>query len=340
MPSCSQIAWSPITSSGTVIWSIGLGVHEVVALAVLVEEVVVAVLDEGALDLLGRAVALGDLHAVGDAAHVELGHRRALAGVDVLGAQDDVELAVLFDDVALAERAGDDLHGDVSLWSDAVDGRGSRSCIKRIAAGAGSNGLAGAIMRDRRQSPGAALRLRPAFQHGMHEMTSPPQRLALVAAARPRRPPALPARAQPHRRRPCAHWFEADGFVEVEGAILQVSPGNEAHLHAFATSDRCPTAARRAALPAHLARIRLQEAAGGGRGADLRLRPRLPQPRARAAAPSRIHDAGMVSRRRALRGADGRLRRDAAPSRPRPRDARALRWRGARRPIPSPSPSG
>ena len=30
-------------------------------------------------------------------------------------------------------------------------------------------------------------------------------------------------------------WFEAQGFTEVETAALQVSPGNEAHLHAFAT---------------------------------------------------------------------------------------------------------
>jgi len=30
-------------------------------------------------------------------------------------------------------------------------------------------------------------------------------------------------------------WFEAKGFIEVEAAALQVSPGNEAHLHAFAT---------------------------------------------------------------------------------------------------------
>ena len=30
-------------------------------------------------------------------------------------------------------------------------------------------------------------------------------------------------------------WFEAEGFIEVEPAILQVSPGNETHLHAFAT---------------------------------------------------------------------------------------------------------
>src|SRR5215216_1632067 len=30
-------------------------------------------------------------------------------------------------------------------------------------------------------------------------------------------------------------FFEERGFVEVEAAALQVSPGNEAHLHAFAT---------------------------------------------------------------------------------------------------------
>ncbi len=31
-------------------------------------------------------------------------------------------------------------------------------------------------------------------------------------------------------------WFAARGFVEVDPAILQASPGNEAHLHAFATA--------------------------------------------------------------------------------------------------------
>lgn len=36
-------------------------------------------------------------------------------------------------------------------------------------------------------------------------------------------------------------WFEERGFVEVEGAALQVSPGNEAHLHAFATALRTPS---------------------------------------------------------------------------------------------------
>jgi elongation factor P--(R)-beta-lysine ligase len=35
-------------------------------------------------------------------------------------------------------------------------------------------------------------------------------------------------------------FFETRDFVEVEAAVLQVSPGNEAHLHAFATELRAP----------------------------------------------------------------------------------------------------
>ncbi|MEJ0065300.1 MAG: amino acid--tRNA ligase-related protein [Caulobacteraceae bacterium] len=42
-------------------------------------------------------------------------------------------------------------------------------------------------------------------------------------------------------------WFEARDFVEVETAALQVSPGNETHLHAFETEIVGP-AGRRAAL--------------------------------------------------------------------------------------------
>ncbi len=40
-------------------------------------------------------------------------------------------------------------------------------------------------------------------------------------------------------------WFEGEGFVEVEPAILQVSPGNETHLHAFATELNGPDGATR-----------------------------------------------------------------------------------------------
>ena len=39
-------------------------------------------------------------------------------------------------------------------------------------------------------------------------------------------------------------WFAARDFAEVETAILQVSPGNEAHLHAFATELIAPDATR------------------------------------------------------------------------------------------------
>ena len=41
-------------------------------------------------------------------------------------------------------------------------------------------------------------------------------------------------------------WFEAQGFTEVECAVLGVSPGNEAHLHAFETRIQAPDGGTRA----------------------------------------------------------------------------------------------
>ncbi len=38
-------------------------------------------------------------------------------------------------------------------------------------------------------------------------------------------------------------WFAAEGFVEVEAGIVQRSPGNETHLHAFATEAIAPDGA-------------------------------------------------------------------------------------------------
>ena len=57
-------------------------------------------------------------------------------------------------------------------------------------------------------------------------------------------------------------WFEEQGFIEVETGILQVSPGNETHLHAPRTELR-DSAGERHALSSHLAGIRSQEIAGG-----------------------------------------------------------------------------
>ncbi len=45
-------------------------------------------------------------------------------------------------------------------------------------------------------------------------------------------------------RRPCGRGLRRRDFVEVETAILQASPGNEAHLHAFATELIAPDATR------------------------------------------------------------------------------------------------
>jgi len=62
-----------------------------------------------------------------------------------------------------------------------------------------------------------------------------------------RRPDRLPFLKGRNRiTRAARDWFETQGFTEVETAALQVSPGNEAHLHAFSTTalttDGQPTA--------------------------------------------------------------------------------------------------
>ncbi|MDB5447121.1 MAG: lysyl-tRNA synthetase [Phenylobacterium sp.] len=56
------------------------------------------------------------------------------------------------------------------------------------------------------------------------------------------RRPFLAARAKITRA--VRGWFEAQGFVETETAALQVSPGNEAHLHAFETAAVGPAGER------------------------------------------------------------------------------------------------
>jgi hypothetical protein len=66
----------------------------------------------GALDAFGGLVALLGLHAVGNPAHIDLGRGRALAGMETLGIEDDIEFAFDLDDISLAELASDDLHGN------------------------------------------------------------------------------------------------------------------------------------------------------------------------------------------------------------------------------------
>ncbi len=85
-----------------------IGIHEVKAVAIFVQIVEIVILDGRLFHLVGGLVALGNLYPVADSAHFDLADRGSLAGVDVLGGQNHVKLAVLLDDVALANRTGDD----------------------------------------------------------------------------------------------------------------------------------------------------------------------------------------------------------------------------------------
>jgi len=68
---------------------------------------------------------------------------------------------------------------------------------------------------------------------GSPPLTDPVETPWWAPQKRPDRQPFLAARGRITRA--VRDWFEAQGIVEVETAALQVSPGNEAHLHAFAT---------------------------------------------------------------------------------------------------------
>ena len=71
-----------------------------------------AFVDEGALDLFCGTITLGYLHAVADAAEVQLRGWCALARKGAVGSEDDIELAIDIDDVALAQSAGQNFrHG-------------------------------------------------------------------------------------------------------------------------------------------------------------------------------------------------------------------------------------
>ena len=226
------------------------------ALVVLVEVVVGLLLEVGALDLLGGAVALGDLHAVGDAAHVEMGDRRALAGVDVLGLHDDAQLAVDVEHVAFAHRACDNLHHRRSLRILRVS-----EPIARRSGGRPPNRV------------GAFYRPFPASPRSNAPLPNACAAKPLVGRRHACRPPAVPAGARPH---------QGGAAPLVRGAGLHrgrdrrpagLARQRDAPARLRHRADR-PRRRQAAALPAHLAGVRLQEAAGGGRGSGSSRSPR------------------------------------------------------------------
>ena len=172
------------------------------------------VLDVGALDLVGRLVALGRFHAIRQAAHVDLRGRRAFAGVEAFRVENDVELAVEIDDIAFAKRTGDDFHdGILGNVRSAISGRTIPIWRRDASLSMNYNYL--------RQGP-----LLPNFDRTQLAERRPflKARMQITAALR--------------------SWFSARDFVEVETPILQISPGNETHLHAFASELIGPAADR------------------------------------------------------------------------------------------------
>ena len=94
-------------------------------------------------------------------------------------------------------------------------------------------------------------------------------------------------------------WFEAEGFLDVEPAALQVSPGNETHLHAFATDMIGPDGRRTTRYLHTSPEFAMKKLLAAGEEKIVAFARGLPQPRARAAPRAGIHHARVVPGRRA-----------------------------------------
>ncbi len=144
--------------------------------------------------------------------------------------------------------------------------------------------------------------------------------VALVDAARPCRPAALPAGARARIAAALRGWFEDAGLRrgrDAGAAGLARQRGPSARLR-----DRAAWRAGRRARPLYLhtsPEFACKKLLAAGEPRIFTFARVFRNRERGAAAPSRIHHAGMVSRGRALRGADGGLRGAAARSPPRRR---------------------
>jgi len=96
-------------------------------------------------------------------------------------------------------------------------------------------------------------------------------------------------------------YFKGEGFTEVECASLQVSPGNEAHLHAFLTERIGPDGARRRFYLHTSPEFAAKKLLAAGERKIYALGPVYRKSRARRFACRGIYDVGMVPRGRTLR---------------------------------------
>src|SRR5690606_38597519 len=159
-----------------------------------------------------------DIRAIGKAAQVDVGDGIALAGMDVLGRQNDVEIAVLLDDIAFAQRGGDDLDHYSSLFVSNARRRGR----------AVSSARNGVFVRP---LPHLDENRQPKHEGRMSQNQPSPWWSPSIHADRR---PILLARGRIEAE--VRAWLAAHDFLMVDPPGLQLSPGNETHLHAFGTT--------------------------------------------------------------------------------------------------------
>ena len=188
-------------------------VHKVVATIIFVDVFEIALFHEGTLNLLGRPIALGNLDPVMDAPHLEMRHGRAFTGMDVIRFEDRAQLAIDFEDVAFTDRTCDD---PGQICSPIVGGHqpAEFDCAYYAFPALKPSALSVPGVKSR---PMTTDHDTPWWDRARHQD----------------RRPFLLARAR--IKQALRKWFTDQGFIEVETAALQVSPGNETHLHAFKT---------------------------------------------------------------------------------------------------------
>ena len=101
-------------------------------------------------------------------------------------------------------------------------------------------------------------------------------------------------------------WFDEQGFLEVETGVLQVSPGNETHLHAPRTELTRPDGTQQTRYLRTSPEFACKKLLAAGENRIFEFARVFRDREARRPASAGIHHAGMVSRRLWLRCRDGR----------------------------------
>ena len=100
-------------------------------------------------------------------------------------------------------------------------------------------------------------------------------------------------------------WFDAKGFVEVDPAALQASPGNETHLHGFQTTLVRPDGSSSAAYLHTSPEFAMKKLLAAGETQIFALSHVFRNRERTRAARAGIHDARMVPGRRAAGATHG-----------------------------------